>query len=227
MIQPSYIPWRGYFDLIRRADVFVFYDDVQYDKHGWRNRNVIKTASGLQWLTVPTHAHGNVEQGILISSIPIDNRTNWRRKHLESIRHAYRKAPYFETTFAMLSEALGDDQERLADFTIAVTTRLAEFLGLRPEFVRSSDLGTHGFKTTKLIQTLEAVRATHYISGPSAQSYIEPEAFVRAGIGLEYVDYRYAAYPQLHGPFAPAVSVIDLLMMVGPNAIDLLRPTVD
>jgi hypothetical protein len=220
VVQPSYIPWRGFFDLIRRSDTFVFYDDVQYDKSGWRNRNQIKTASGLQWLTIPVHAHGNVDEGTPINRIAIDDRGDWRRKHLESIRHAYRKAPFFEETFAFLTGAYAaNGTELLADVTVQLTIRIAERLGFRREFLRSSQLeGISGTKTDRLLQTLEKVGATHYLSGPSARSYIEPGAFERAHIGLEYMQYAYRPYPQLHGGFEPFVSIVDLLMMTGPQA---------
>ncbi len=224
VVQPSYLPWRGYFDLIRRADTFVFYDDVQYDKHGWRNRNQIKAATGLQWITVPTHARGNVQDHLPIDSIEIDNRSNWRRKHLEAIRHAYRRAPHFESTFALLADGLSNECHRLADFTIALTVRIAESMGLKPAFVRSSNLHVSGSKSERLIETLRQVGATRYVSGPSARAYIEPHRFVEAGIALEYIDYSYAAYPQLHGDFAPFVSIVDLLMMTGREAANYLVP---
>lgn len=224
VVQPSYVPWRGYFDLIRRSDTFVFYDDVQYDKHGWRNRNQIKTPAGLQWLTIPTHSRGNVERHVPINSIEIDNRSDWRRKHLESIRHAYRRAPHFESTFAFLSEAFACEHTLLADFTIELTTRIAQQLGLNPRFLRSSDMLLSGAKTERLIATLVHAGATHYVSGPSAKAYIEPERFRAAGITLEYIDYSYVPYPQLHGDFAPFVSIIDLMMMAGSEAGELIAP---
>lgn len=224
VVQPSYVPWRGYFDLIRRADTFVFYDDVQYDKHGWRNRNKIKTTAGPAWLTIPVHAHGAVGGDLTIDRVEIDDRGDWRRKHLESIRHAYRHAPYFEETFTFLQQAYQHRPTRLADFTIDLTIAIARSLGLAPEFVRSSALHPGGSKTDRLIATLQAVNAKHYISGPSARSYIDPALFERAGIGLEYIEYEYAPYPQLHGPFEPFVSIVDLLMMTGPDACAHIEP---
>src|SRR5512138_290582 len=102
VLQPSYIPWRGVFDQIQRADIFVIYDDVQYDKHGWRNRNRIKTAQGAQWLTVPVQV--SLKQPPLIHEVRIDTRTDWRKKHLLSIRHAYARAPFFGRVFPLLEE---------------------------------------------------------------------------------------------------------------------------
>ena len=138
VLQPSYLPWRGYFDLVDRADVFVFYDDVQYDKHGWRNRNRIKTANGVSWLTVPVHAHGAVEAGTPIAEIAIDHRRDWVRAHAETLRHAYRRQPFYARYAPLIASILERRHERLADLTIELTVAIARELGCTTEFVRSS-----------------------------------------------------------------------------------------
>jgi hypothetical protein len=219
ILQPSYIPWRGTFDQIRRADTFVFYDDVQYDKHGWRNRNQIKTAQGRQWLTIPVHS-GGVTQGTPINEVRIDWSKPWARSHPKALTIAYGKAPFFRDYAELLESIYSRRDEFIADFTIETTIRLAEQLGIRnTRFVRSSELhGITGSKTGRLIQILDRLGATHYISGPSAREYIEPTAFAEVGITLEYMRYEYPAYPQLHPPFDPNVSVLDLLFMTGPQA---------
>ncbi|MDQ2865168.1 MAG: WbqC family protein [Candidatus Eremiobacteraeota bacterium] len=224
IVQPSYIPWRGYFDLVRRADVFIFYDDVQYDKHGWRNRNRIKTPNGLTWLTIPVLSKGTLARHASVKEVEIDERSDWRAKHLESVRHAYRRAPYFDETYEFLRNAYANRSRFLAEFTIDVTEKLARRMGIQSKFSRSSELPVTGHKMDRLMATLRAVDATHYISGPSARSYIEPSRFAEVGITLEYINYRYAPYPQLHGDYEPNVSVIDLLMMTGPRAPDYLVP---
>jgi hypothetical protein len=219
VLQPSFFPWRGYFDLVARSDVFVFYDDVQYDKHGWRNRNRIKTAAGPQWLTVPVRSKGNLVEGMRIDQAVIDARDDWKGRHVERIRHAYRKAPFFVPTFAFVEELYARQTDSLADFTIATTIAIAARLGLRvPEFVRSSALAIPGAKTDKLIGTLDAVRAAAYISGPAARAYILPERFAEAGIALGYIEYRYPEYAQLHGEYDANLSILDLLFMVGDEA---------
>jgi hypothetical protein len=223
VLQPSFLPWRGVFDLVARADVFVFYDDVQYDKHGWRNRNRIKTAQGPQWITVPVHAKGNVTTHLQIDRVRIDNRTDWRRSHLERIRHAYRRAPFFESTFPFVEEIYAFETELLAELTIAQTKALADRLGLRrPDYVRGSDLAIEGTKTEKLVATLRAVEATSYISGPAARAYIENERFRAADIELGYIGYAFPEYPQLHGPYDGNLSILDLLFMTGDRAADYL-----
>lgn len=218
MIQPSYIPWRGYFDMIGRSDVFVFYDDVQFDKHGWRNRNRIKTPNGPAWLTIPVRKKGNVERAIRIDEIEIAAESGWNRKHIATLRQSYAKAPHLDRYMPLLERHLGDPPELLAELTIALTVDLARELGYETEFRRSSEMDLGGDRVERLLAVLAEVGATEYLSGPSAGSYIDEEAFTRAGIGLEYMSYDYGPYPQLHPPFEPQVSIVDLLFMCGPEA---------
>jgi hypothetical protein len=220
ILQPSYIPWRGYFDQINRADVFVFYDDVQYDKHGWRNRNQIRTSQGRQWLTIPVHSHAVVEKSVPIKNVKIDWSKPWNEAHWKALTFAYRRAPFFRN-FAPLLESFYQRQDIfLADFTMDLTIALARELGIHhTRFIRSSEMAISGQKTDRLVQILEQLGATHYISGPSAKNYIEKEQFASAGITLEYMDYNYPEYPQLHAPFDPNLSILDLLLMTGPDAL--------
>lgn len=219
ILQPSYIPWRGYFDQIRRADLFIFYDDVQYDKHGWRNRNQIKTAQGRQWLTIPVHSRG-VTEGTAIKDVMIDWSKPWNKNHMKALTFAYNKSPYFKTYFPLLESFLGRSDSYLADFTIETTIALSRELGITStRFLRSSGLpGIHGTRTDRLIQILNHVGAKHYISGPSARDYVEQDKFEQAGITLEYMEYNYPEYPQQYPPFDPYVSVLDLMFMVGEES---------
>jgi len=223
ILQPSYIPWRGYFDQIRRADLFIFYDDVQYDKHGWRNRNQIKTAQGKRWLTIPVHSKG-VTEGIAIKDVRIDWSKPWAENHLKALTFAYNKSPHFKDYLPWLESFYGRRAECLADFTIETTILLSRQLGITStRFLRSSELaGIHGVKTDRLIQILRSVSAKHYISGPSARDYLEQEKFDEAGITLEYVEYNYPEYPQLYPPFDPNVTILDLLFMTGKEAPNYL-----
>jgi hypothetical protein len=219
ILQPSYIPWRGYFHQIQRADLFIFYDDVQYDKHGWRNRNRIKTGQGGQWLTIPVHSKGVVVENIGIDEIEIAWEQSWAERHLRAIQQSYSKAAYYKEHQGWLEEIFSRRPERLADFTIPLTIEIARKLGIHhTQFMRSSELKVSGQKTDRLIEILAQVGATHYISGPSASSYIEQEKFQRAGISLEYMEYNYPEYKQLYPPFDPFVTVLDLIFMMGPEA---------
>ena len=223
ILQPSYIPWRGYFDQIRRAEVFVFYDDVQYDKHGWRNRNQIKTAAGKQWLTIPVHSAG-VTTGIPIKDVRIDWSKPWVRNHQKALETSYSKAPFYKDYEPLLESVYERHDALIADFTIESTKLLATALGIRTtRLMRSSEIkGLSGRRTERLIQILQEVGAEHYLSGPSARDYIDAGAFAKAGITLEYMKYDYPAYPQLYPPFDPNVSVLDLLFMTGERAMDYI-----
>ena len=219
ILQPSYIPWRGYFDQIRRADLFIFYDDVQYDKNGWRNRNQIKTHQGKQWLTIPVHSQG-VTEGTPIKDVRIDWTKAWSKKHLNALTYAYSRAPFFKQNLPLLEEFYSRQDEFLADLTIDFTKKLSRELGItHTRFMRSSEIpGIEGQKTDRLIQILQHVGAQDYLSGPSARDYIEKEKFVAAGISLEYIRYDYPEYPQLYPPYDPNVSILDLLFMLGSDA---------
>ncbi len=220
ILQPSYIPWRGFFDQIYRADVFVFYDDVQYDKRGWRNRNQIKTPRGKQWLTIPVHSRGAQTEHIPINQIRISWDSPWNEDHWNLLQASYSKSSYFQKYADVIHEFYQRHDELLADFTIDLTIAMARQLGIQnTRFLRSSNLQTAGAKTDRLISILKAIGADHYISGPSAQDYIEPEKFVQAGIRIEYMRYNYPEYPQLYPPFDPQISILDLLFMTGPNAL--------
>ncbi|MCC6299621.1 MAG: WbqC family protein [Anaerolineales bacterium] len=219
ILQPSYIPWRGYFDQIRRADLFIFYDDIQYDKHGWRNRNQIKTHQGKQWLTIPVHSKG-VTQGVLIKDVRIDWSKPWAKSHLKTLAISYSKAPYFKQYLPLIESLYERRDEFLADFTIETSMQLARELGFSStRFMRSSELSNiEGQKTDRVLNILKQVGATHYICGPSASSYMESEKFDAAGIAFEYMRYDYPEYLQLYPPYDPFVSILDPLFMLGNQA---------
>lgn len=219
ILQPSYIPWRGYFHQIQKADLFVFYDCVQYDAEGWRNRNQIKTSAGPLWLTIPVRAKGHTSLGTPIKDVVIDPVKPWRNKHLRSIEQNYSKAPHFARYAPLLREFYAREDAKLADFTCDFTVALARELGIaHTQFARSSTIAAEGAKTDRLLSILQQVGATHYLSGPAARGYLEEEKLAAAGIALEYMSYDYPEYPQLHGAFQPQVSIIDLLCNTGPDA---------
>jgi hypothetical protein len=218
ILQPSYIPWRGYFHQIHKADVFVFYDDVQYDL-SWRNRNRIKTSAGVQWLTIPVLSKNFQKEKTPICRIPICWDKNWTDHHFKSIFHAYARAPFFKQYQPLVENFYSSRPEFLTDFTVETTVALARALGISDKkFVRSSTLGVEGRKTDRLLGILKAVGADHYISGPSAKDYLDEPKLNENGVTLEYMRYDYPEYVQLYPPFDPAVSVLDLLFMTGPDA---------
>ncbi len=220
ILQPSYIPWRGYFDQIHRADIFVFYDDVQFDKHGWRNRNRIKTPQGSKWITIPVLTKGTLTNERLICDTQTANDT-WPIDHWKALVSAYGKAPYFHQYEPILREFYEERgvRENFVNFVINLTITLAGELGMtRARFLRSSELGIKGGKTERLVRIVQEVGATHYLSGPSARNYLEEEKFEQEGIVLEYMTYDYPEYEQLYPPYDPQVSILDLLFMKGPDA---------
>jgi hypothetical protein len=218
IVQPSYIPWRGYFDLIRRSDVFVFYDDVQYDRRGWRNRNRIKTPHGTRWLTIPVHARGAQSEHIPINAIETAG-TGWAREHLQVLTRSYERAPHFQEFRDWLERVYAAPPPLLADFTIALTIDIATFLGIRDtRFVRASELGCEGKATARLVDVLRRVGATRYLSGPSAKDYLDDSQLTAANIALEWMEYDYPEYAQLHPPYDPHVTILDLLFMEGRGA---------
>jgi hypothetical protein len=224
ILQPSYIPWRGYFHQVREADVFVFYDDVQYDAHGWRNRNRVKSAGGTVWLTIPVQQKGARSRGIPISEIEISQDRDWARKHWSTLKQAYRRAPHFDRYAPLLERFYSTRPTRLADFTIELTQALAVELGIcNTRFLRSSEIPRPAaHRTDDLLAILQHIGAGEYISGPSARSYLDEDRFGQAGVRVRFMDYAYPDYPQLHPPFDPRVSIVDLLFMAGPEAPDYI-----
>ncbi len=216
VLQPGYLPWLGFFDQLRRADVFVYYDDVQYDKHGWRNRNRIKTQNGPLWLTVPVR-HGG-ERLPRIHDVEIDARTPWARKHVASIRQAYAHAPFLDRYLPALEELLQPKWERLVDLDIACVDLMADWFGLRRRIERSSVLGIGGDRSERLVNICRHFGASTYVSGDAAQTYLDVNLFERHGITVEWQRYPHPAYPQLHGAFVPHLSALDLLFNCGDES---------
>ena len=214
--QPCYLPWRGHFALIKTADVFVFYDDVQFTSNTSKSffaRVQLKTAAGRRWLTVPVRKSGKFGQRI-DEVVIADER--WTERHVAAIRAAFRGAPFDDAVEPVLA-ALGG-WERLADLTITTTKLMAELLGFPRETLRASALGVGGSGTDRVLAICRTLKATRYVSGLGGLDYLDHEAFDAAGIAVEYMDYDLSAYPQLHGPFEPYVTALDTLANLGPDA---------
>ena len=161
VLQPGYLPWLGFFDQLRRSDVFVYYDDVQFDRHGWRNRNRIRTASGPLWLTVPV-LHAGEPQAI--NEVVIDNTAHWARKHIGSLKQYYVKAPYAKRYLPELVHLLSLPWTSLVELDVAVTALLAGWLGLQRPTIRASSLGIAGARSERLIALCNHFGANRYLS---------------------------------------------------------------
>lgn len=225
IVQSSYIPWRGYFDLIASVDEFVLYDDVQFTKRDWRNRNRIKTPNGPVWLTIPVHVKGRFEQ--LVRDTTVSD-PRWAEKHWRSIRAHYRRAPFFDD-YAAAIEAMyaGAGDPSLSRVNHHCLRALCGMLGIPTPLTWSHDYDLAEERTARLVGICAQAGASEYVSGPSARAYLDEAQFAAAGIRVTYADYSaLREYPQLYPPFDPAVSVIDLLVHTGPAALSYLSASV-
>ena len=221
IIQSGYIPWRGYFDFINEVDAFVFLEDVQYTRRDWRSRNRVKTQNGSSWLTVPVS--GGRDQ--LIKDVRIDYSQRWVNKHLDTIRHSYARAPFFEPLYSEICDILRGRVEHLSVLNRDIITHICGRLGITTPMFDSSELNVPGVREEKLIGIVEATDGTVYLSGPAAGAYLDPANWARAGIQLLFKDYSgYPEYDQVSAPFEPNVSIIDTLFMQGSNLQSILGP---
>lgn len=222
IIQSSYVPWRGYFDFIDDVDLFLFFDDTDYTPRSWRNRNRIKTANGAIWLSVPVlHT-----RGVLIEKAEIDYTNRWVDKHILSLSQAYAKAPHFADYSPALFAALSAGHRTISELNVAVTRIIMQMLAIHTPTRMASDLSAQGSKDERLVDLARKAGASVYLSGPSAKGYIRPQLFADAKIDLEYKTYDYPEYPQLHGPFEPQVTVLDLIFNCGPRSREFLKSRV-
>lgn len=218
IIQSSYIPWKGYFDLINSVDECIIYDDVQFTKRDWRTRNMIPTSNGLKWLTIPVSTKGKYFQNIEDVKV-VDSK--WCTKHWNAIQHNYSNAPFFHSYKKQLGELFKqlEDFDHLSDINLLFINYFCKILNIKTLITKSKDYGFSNLKKTdRLVALCKAAKATHYLSGPSAKDYIESNKFEKEGIVLEYMSYsNYPTYSQVHTPFKPNVSIIDLVLCTGPN----------
>lgn len=221
ILQPSYLPWLGYLEQIHRSDHFVFYDDVQFDKNSWRNRNRIKGQSGSVWLTVPVLHKGRTGQ--LIKDVEIDNRQNWARKHVSTVQQAYSKAPYRNVYFNEFEEFLMRPWEKLVELDVGFIRLMCKWFGISTEFYRSSELGIFGGQSQRLLNFSQYFDAQRYLSGNSAQNYLDTGLFEKGKVEVIWQNYEHPVYQQQHGAFLPYMSALDLLLNVGPESLAILE----
>ena len=220
ILQPGYLPWLGFFDQFFQSDLFVFLDDVQFDRRGWRHRNRIKSRTGVQWLTVPVLSKGRFTQSI--RETRIDGSRPWQRKHLGSLCACYAQAPYFDRYFPEIQRLVQGRWDFLIDLDLALIDALLGWLGVQRPTRLASTLGGGGRGTQRIVEICRAVGATEYLSGETGAAYLE-EALLRAnGIALRYQHYAHPLYRQLFGPFVSHLSVVDLLFNHGPESLAIL-----
>jgi len=215
VIQSNYIPWKGYFDIINMVDDFILYDDVQFTKNDWRNRNKIKTQNGTMWVTIPV-AHSTNQK---INEIYVTSNL-WRKKHWTAIEQSYSKARYFRDYKDAFKELyVANAEENLSRINFSFISLINEILGIKTTLHSSEEFNLTGARLERLLNLLEQAEATEYISGPSAKDYINEAEFEKRNIRMTWIDYQnYPPYRQLFPPFDHAVSVIDLIFNEGPEA---------
>jgi len=220
IIQSNYLPWKGYFDIVAAADEFILYDDMQFTKNDWRNRNKIKTPQGLSWLTVP------VGQSISqrIRDVALCN-AHWQTKHWKTLQGNYARAPYFDEIATWLAPIfLVQKHSSLSELNRTLIEAVCQYLGIDTRISNSWDYDLPEGKTDRLISLCQQAGAQMYISGPAARDYIDEALFHAAGIQLTWANYDgYPEYPQLWGDFVHGVSILDLLFNCGRSAPQYMK----
>jgi hypothetical protein len=217
IVQSNYIPWKGYFDLINMVDHFVLYDDVQFNRYNWRNRNLIKTAGGVQWLTIPVHQktlHQKIQESRIAGS-------NWNRKHWRAICVNYTRAEYFSYYREYFEDLyLSTHETLLSRVNYRFLKAACELLDIRTPLSFSGDYALPSGKMERVVTLCQRLGATEFLSGPTARPYLDEPLFTSAGIRVRWMDYHgYREYHQLHcPPFIHQVSIIDLILNEGPRA---------
>jgi hypothetical protein len=211
--QPAYLPWLGYFNKIMRSDLFIYLDSVQFEKNSFTNRNKIKTPQGEIWLTVPIKSSGHFQ--LTIKDIQIDNRQNWRKKHLNSIYCNYKKAASFEQCYAKLEKLYQKDYDFLADLCYDQLLFWFEELNITTTIIRSSELTIRSKKSDLVLDLCKYFNVDHYLSGAQGKNYLKENDFKKNHIFIEYQSFQHPTYPQLWGEFLPFMSVVDFWFNCG------------
>ncbi len=215
-----FLPWIGMFEQVRLSDVFVHYDDVQLPGgRSFMTRVQIKSPNGVFWLSAPID---RVKSGKMINQVALVEHMNWRDKHLETLRHAYARAPHFHLMFDLAQEIYDDSSGRLSEFNIRAVERIAKWLGLAPEFLRSSELAVPGASTQRLVDLCARTDCDIYVTGHGALKYLNHQKFEERGISVRYIDYKKVPYRQGQGAFTPYVSILDAIAHCGEQTRDLL-----
>jgi WbqC-like protein family len=220
LVQSNYVPWKGYFDLIASADVFVLYDDAQFTTRDWRNRNRIKTPQGLAWLTVPV----GDSRSRTIRDVRLPDPA-WQRAHWRTLELAYKRAPHFSRVTEWLAPIYLDRNfTSLSELNKHLIDTICDQLDIRTNITESCSFRLEGARSQLILSICRQIGATEYLSGPSAKTYLDVNLFESNGISVRWIDYsRYPAYPQLWGDFIHEVSILDLLFNCGPDASSFMK----
>lgn len=219
--QSNYIPWKGYFDNIASSDVFIIYDDMQYTKRDWRNRNLIKTPNGAKWLSIPVEVKGKYLQKINETKV---SDLNWNVNHLKTLSENYSKAPYFNAEKLWLEDLYVNCNSRwLTEINTYFIHAICRKLDVNVEIRDSRDFELKGDKTEKLVNVCKDLGAKRYLTGPAAKAYMDEQIFENSQIEIVYSDYsNYQEYDQIFPPFNHYVTIFDLIFHCGSNSKDYL-----
>ena len=222
ILQSNYIPWKGYFDLINVVDEFILFDDMQYTRRDWRNRNKIKTPNGSTWLSIPVKVKGKYHQKIKDAKI---SDAGWRQKHWNQIVQHYSRAAHFKEYKEIFEDLyLSNEEIFLSKINYRFLKAICEILEIRTKISWSMDYHVSEGKTERLVHLCKQAGGTDYLSGPAAREYINDRLFAEEDIKLHYIDYSgYSKYNQLYPPFDHYVSVIDLIFNEGANAVKYMK----
>lgn len=222
IIQSNYIPWKGYFDIIKNVDEFVIFDAMQYTKRDWRNRNKIKTPQGSIWLTIPVKVKNKYNQSIFDTEV---NGHEWQAKHWKSIEVNYKKANYFSEVSSFLKPLyLQTKYSHLSNINLIFIKNICNYLNIETKISSSKDYVLKDGKTNRLANLSKDIGASTYVSGMSARAYIDEDIFNEMGIKVEWFDYsNYPIYPQLWDGFINELSIIDLLFNCGKKATKYMK----
>ncbi len=216
--QPAYLPWLGYFHKILLSDVFVFLDTVQMEKNGFVNRNRVRTASGVQWLTVPLLMKGHTEKSI--GEMKINRADSWKRKHLATIEQAYGKRPHYGLYADDIRGFIEGADESLSDFLLKMLRYFLDAAKMgEVKVVRASELKPEGSRAELLADICKKAGGDTYLSGPMGKTYLDREPFKEAGIEVMFQEFQHPEYDQGYKDFAPNMGIADALFNCGGDAI--------
>jgi len=224
ILQPTYLPWIGYFEMINSSDVFIVFDHVQFERKSWQQRNKIKTANGIAYLTVPVQkAHRETK----ISEIKISYEGyNPFEKHWKTIELSYKKAPYFEKYKPYFEKIYSKKYVLLRDLNVDIIKLISDILGVKKKIIFSSEFnlkdGGMG-KSEKVINLCKKAGIDHLYDAKGAEDFLDRVLFQKEGISIDFQEFLHPEYPQLWGKFAPYLSVIDLIFNQGDKSLDIIK----
>jgi hypothetical protein len=216
--QPQFLPWLGYFEKIYRSDCFVILDTVQFKKNEFQNRNKIRTPDGWQWLTVPV----GYKFPMRIDEVPINNQSNWRRKHLQSLLANYKKAPFFDFAMPLAEQMYDQEWNRLADLNTWCVEASCKALEIDTPIRYAADFDLPDDPTGRLVELCRNLEATTYLSGSGGKGYLDTQQFESAGIDVSFQEYHHPTYPQRDDNFEPYMCILDLMMNCGPDSLSIM-----